>query len=123
MSRQFTDASKTSLDRWADMALARMTASISRWLGMDLLADGSVQVHGLDESRATVGMIAPFGPIAHHLQVLRTDAPALLRFYQVYCHSVDRLGRRSQSFDGQVDAFMQAVDAVDLPRPELKAVA
>lgn len=115
--------SPPNAQRWARLALARLAAAVRRYLGMDLETDGSVRVHGTEERRGTVGMLRPFGPIAHHVQVLRDDPPALLRFYAAYAQACARLGRASESFDGQVEAFSRAIEAVPLPRPRLARVA
>jgi hypothetical protein len=123
MQAMTNGTSERSLDRWARMALARMESALARYLGLDLLPNGAVKVHGLEEPKPTVGMIHPFGPIAHRVQLLRDDPSQVLEFYKIYSTAVSMMGRRSESFDGQVKAFMQAVDAVPPPVPKLRLVA
>ncbi len=118
------DLPRRGVARWADMALARMEAAIARHLGMDLESDGSVRVHGLDEPRRTVDLIAPFGPVAHRVQLLRGRPDEILAFYRVYAATLSRLGNKADGFDGQVEAFEAAARATPEPcRPALRRVA
>lgn len=110
--------------RWAGLALRRLSGAISKFLGMDLHEDGSVTVHGLEQTRRTVDLMAPFGPVAHSVQLLRDQPEKTLRFYQSYSQACFRLGRRAQSFEGQLEAFHVAMDEVPCEaRPTLRRVA
>ncbi len=104
-------------------ALDTMAGAVSRFLGMDLLPDGSVRVHGLEAPKRTVDLVAPFGPVAHTLQLLRDRPDDLVAFYQEYSRRVSTLGRRAESFDGQLEAFQGAAQVVPgNVRPRLKRV-
>jgi hypothetical protein len=121
---QTTLPSTSNHARWSLLAMQRLGSAISQFLGMDLHEDGSVTVHGLEEPRRTVDLVAPFGPVAHNVQLLRGRPQRILAFYQAYSRACLRLGRRSQSFEGQLEALTAAMGEVPCePRPVLRRIS
>lgn len=118
------DHTDGNLSRWAALAMQRLLRAIDRFLGMELHEDGSVSVPGVEERRRTVDLMAPFGPVAHGVQLLRGQPEKTLRFYQAYARACFHLGRRSQSFEGQLEAFTVALREVPCEAlPRLRRVA
>lgn len=122
--RRESPAAPSGLDAEARHALAAMEDAARRFLGLELLPDGSVRVTGEERTRATVDMAAPFGPIAHRIQWIREDAHRLVEFHAAWARALEMLGRRAESFAGQVEAFGHALDLVPPPPPpRLRLVA
>ena len=112
------------IQRWARLAMRRMEDAAQRFLGLDLQEDGAVQVEGSTELRRTVDLCEPFRSVAHNVQLLRDQPERTLEFYEVYSALCMRMGPRADSFEGQVEVFQRAIDAVPCERrPMLRRVA
>lgn len=112
------------VQRWARLAMRRMEDAVHRYLGLELREDGSVQVDGAGTPRRTVDLCEPFRSVAHNLQLLRDQPQRTLEFYEVYSALAMKLGLRADSFEGQVEVFQRAIDAVPCERrPMLRRVA
>ena len=112
------------IQRWARLAMRRMEDAVERFLGVQLSEDGSVLVEGAGEALRTVDLCEPFRSVAHNVQLLRDQPERTLEFYEVYSALCMRLGPRADSFEGQVEVFQRAIDAVPCERrPMLRRVA
>lgn len=112
------------IQRWARLAMRRMEDAFARFLGLELKEDGSVHVEGAEGSRRTVDLCEPFRSVAHNVQLLRDQPERTLEFYEVYSALCMRMGPRAESFDGQVEVFQKAIEAVPCERrPMLRRVA